>query len=74
MKDVILSKRDERWDDCAGVVTLRVKGMVDLSAADAQYHTMRYNDFRKVPIDSSASYKPVDSCLAAVIDHMNASR
>lgn len=59
-----------------GIVQLRVNGVVDLLAADAQYHTKCYNDFRKVPIDSSASAscKPVDQCLAAVIEHMNANK
>lgn len=55
MKDVILSKCDEHQNDWAVVVKLRVNGVMDLLAADAQYHTKCYNDFRKVPIDSSAS-------------------
>ena len=71
-----MSNCDECQDDWAEVVALWVNGVVDLPAADAQYHTKCYNDFRKVPIDSSASAscKPVDSCLAAVIDHMNANK
>lgn len=74
-KDVILSKCDERQDDWARVVELRVNGIMDLPAADAQYHTKCYNDFRKVPIHhESAGCKQDDSCLAAVIDHMNANK
>lgn len=74
-KDVILSKCDERQDDWAEVVKLRVNGIMDLPAADAQYHSKCYNAFRKVPIDSSATAsKPVDSCLASVIDHMSANK
>lgn len=71
-----LAKCDERQDKWAEVVALRVNGVVDLPAADAQYHTKCYNDFRKVPLHSSgsASCKPDDSCLAAVIDHTNANK
>lgn len=71
-----MSKCDERQDDWAGVVKLWVNDVVDLPVADAQYHTKCCNDFRKVPIDSSASVtcKPVNSCSAAVIDHMNANK
>lgn len=74
-KDVILSKCDERQDDWAEVVKLRVNGIMDLPAADAQYHSKCYNAFRKVPIDSSATAsKQIDSCLASVIDHMSANK
>ena len=67
-KDVILSKYDERQDDWAEVVKLRVNGIMDLPAADALYHFKCYKAFRRVPIDSSATAsKPVDSCLASVI-------
>ena len=70
-KDVILSKCDERKDEWAKVVQLRVNGVVDLPAADALYHVKCY---RKVPNDlrGNVTCKPVDDSLAAVISKMNA--
>ena len=73
-KDVILSRCDERQDEWAKVVQLRVNGVVDLPAADALYHVKCYNLFRKVPNDlrGNVTCKPVDDSLAAVISKMNA--
>ena len=73
-KDVILSKCDERQDEWAKVVQLRVNGVVDLPAADALYHVKCYNLFRKVPNDlrGNVTCKPVDDSLATVVSKMNA--
>ena len=63
-KDVILSKCDERQDEWANVLQLRVNGVVHLPAADALYHVKCYKLFRKVPNDlrGNVTCKPVDEC------------
>ena len=58
---------DERQDQWAQDVTIRFSGVIDLHAADAQYHKHCYNSFRVVPKKLSSTTMPLEEAMKSII-------
>jgi len=61
---------DERQDQWANEVTARLSGVIDLPAADAQYHVHCYNRFRVVPVNHPSIMAPVEEALRSLVSKM----
>ena len=61
---------DERQDQWANEVATRLSGVIDLHAADVQYHVACYNRFRIVPVIRPSFVTPVEEALRSVISTM----
>lgn len=61
---------DERRDQWATEVMARLSSVIDLHAADAQYHVQCYNRFRVIPVTHPTMLTPVDEALRSVLLHM----
>lgn len=61
---------DERQDQWANEVMARLSGVIDLHAADAQYHVPCYNRFRVVPVTHPTMMTPVEEALRSVLSTM----
>jgi hypothetical protein len=61
---------DERQDQSANEVMTRVSGVIDLHAADAQYHVPYYKMFCVVPVTRPSIMAPVEEALRSVLSTM----
>ncbi len=62
---------DERQDQWANEVSARIRGVIDMLAADGQYHVHCYNRFR-VPVTRPSITAPVEEALRSVVSTMAA--
>ncbi|KAG1674268.1 hypothetical protein GQR58_015168 [Nymphon striatum] len=62
---------DERQDQWANEVAVRLSGVIDLHASDAQYHVCCYNKFRVVPVSRPSMMAPVEDALRSVVTTMS---
>ena len=71
-KQQLLDIGEGRGDDWANDVALRMAGVTDLSAADAQYHQRCYNAYRK-PVVTPPDCAPLisDTALSSVVEEMD---
>ena len=69
-KQQIENTCDERQDQWAQEVALRISGVIDLCAADAQYHMHCYNRFRAVPKKPPFTTTPMKEAMKSVISEM----
>ena len=58
---------DEREDLWGNEVTARLSGVIDLHAADAQYHVPSYNRFRIVSVTRPAIMETLEEALRSVL-------
>ena len=61
---------DERQDQWAQEVALRISGVIDLHAADAQYHMHCYDRFCAVPKKPPFATMPMEEAMKSVISEM----
>ena len=61
---------DERQDQWANEVAVRLSGLIDLHAADAQYHVHCYNIFHKVPVTLTPIMVSEEKALSSIISMM----
>ena len=58
---------DEREDLWGNEVTSSISGVIDLHAADAQYHVPSYNRFRIISVTRPSITEPLDEALRSVL-------
>ena len=61
---------DERQDQWANEVAARLYGVIDLPAAEAQYHVPCYDKFRVVSVSRPSLMAPVEEALRFVVTTM----
>ena len=61
---------DEREDQWGNEVAARLSGVIDLHAADAQYHVPCYNRFRVVSVTRPSITEPLEEALRSVLSMM----
>ena len=61
---------DEREDLWGNEVAVRLSGVIDLHAADAQYHVPCYNRFRIVSVTRPSITEPLEEALRSVLSMM----
>ena len=59
-----------RQDHWANKVTARLSGVIDMPAADAQYHVHCYNHFRVVPVTRPSIMAPMEEALRSLVSKM----
>ena len=61
---------NEREDPWGNEVTARLSGVIDLHAADTQYHVPSYNHFRIISVTRPSITEPLEEALGSVLSNM----
>ena len=73
-KDAVLCNCANRNDEWSNEVAVRISGVHDLAAAEAQYHYRCYNEFRAPPMHTVQTTMLDDNAMMLVVNEMFADR
>ena len=73
-KDAVLCHCANRNDEWSSEVAVRISGVHDLAAVEAQYHYRCYNEFRAAPVHTVQTTMLDDNAMMLVVNEMFADR